>query len=96
MLEGALIALAGVLIGRFLPGRRRHPKPPKPAKPICGCTHGIHTHDPGTGRCNAQVKTYRHNGITEVLDGYADCACVRYSGPEPLPEFFAPEIGGVS
>jgi hypothetical protein len=94
MLEGALILLAGILIGRFMPARRRRAKPPKPVKPICGCTHGIQTHDPGTKRCHAQVQTYRHNGVKEVLDGYADCACVCYSGPTPYPEFYAPEIGG--
>lgn len=94
MLEGALILLAGLVIGQLMPSRRRRPRPRKPPEPICGCTHGIHTHDDGTGRCNAQVKTYRHNGTREVMDGYAACACVRYSGPTPYPEFFAQEIGG--
>jgi hypothetical protein len=94
VIEGALILLAGLVIGRFMPGRRRRPKPPKPVKPICGCTHGIQTHHPETGRCNARVQTYRHDGVKEVLAGYAACACVRYSGPQPYPEFFAPEIGG--
>lgn len=89
-----MILLAGIVIGRFLPGRRRKPRMPTPPKPVCGCTHGLQTHDPETRRCHAQVKTYRHNGISEVLDGYADCACRQYTGPEPLPEFFAQEIGG--
>jgi hypothetical protein len=97
VIEGALILIAGLLIGRFMPARRRGPKPPKPRpepKPICGCTHGIHTHDPNTKRCQARVEKYRHDGIREVMDGYAACACVHHSGPTPYPEFYAPEIGG--
>jgi hypothetical protein len=94
LVEGALILLAGILVGRFVPARRRRPKPPRPVKAVCGCTHGIQTHDPETKRCHARVKTYRHDGIKEVLDGYADCACRQYCGPTPLPEFFAQEIGG--
>lgn len=94
MIEGALILLAGVIAGRFLPNRRRR-KLPKPIKPICGCTHGFHTHNAETGECNAQVKVFRYDEVsqTEVLDGYAGCACVRYTGPTPYPEYFAPEIG---
>ena len=96
LIEGALILLAGILVGRFAPARRRRPKPPRPVEAVCGCTHGIHTHDPKTKECKASVKRYRYSTSEEreVFDKYAPCACVCYSGPEPLPEFFAQEIGG--
>lgn len=93
-LTGAGILLLGILIGRFLPGRRRQPKPPEPVKPICGCSHGVHTHDPKSGACQAQVKMYKYSPSAgrEVFDKYGPCACVRYSGPQPITEFYAPEI----
>jgi hypothetical protein len=92
MLEGALILLAGFVVGRFMPGRRRKPKPPKPIKPICGCGHGYHDHGAESGACHGQKKKYRHDGLSEVMDGYMPCTCQRYTGPTPLPEFYAPEI----
>jgi hypothetical protein len=61
MLEGALILLAGILIGwvaRSLPARRKDPKPVEAG--------------------------YEHK----------PCACRRYSGPEPMPTYYAPEIAG--
>jgi hypothetical protein len=100
VIEGALIALAGVLIGRFLPGRRRHPKPPKPApppKPVCGCTHHFAMHDPQSKACHGTVKTPEFNRAGgHVGYTYPACACRQYVGPVPMPEFFASEIGGVS
>lgn len=91
MLEGALIALAGVLVGRFLPGRRRAPKPPKPVEPRCGCGHHRSYHRDG-GKCSYNVDRY-----STARGTYRDtCSCGQYVGPEPLPEFFAPEIGAGS
>jgi len=98
VIEGALIALAGVLIGRFLPGRRRHPKTPRPTpppKPMCGCTHHYAMHDPATKACHGTVKTPQHNSIGHHVGyTYPACACRQYVGPVPMPEFFASEIGG--
>lgn len=92
MITGALILLAGIAIGwllRSLPGR----KAPKPVEAVCGCGHHHSMHNPETGTCNdtAQVRWYRYNGKP---GGYEDkrCPCRRYSGPEPLPSYFAPEI----
>jgi hypothetical protein len=96
VIEGALILLVGLVIGRFTPARRRRPKPPKPVEPICGCGHGIHDHDPDTKSCHAQTKAYRYDRIEEreVFNKYVPCTCRQYTGPTPLPEFFATEIGG--
>jgi hypothetical protein len=94
IIEGAIIALAGVLIGRFLPNRRKGPKPPKPVKPICGCEHHHAHHDPATGTCNASVDVptrYDSYGIARAWK-QSPCACRQYSGPVPMPEVYAPEI----
>lgn len=93
MLEGALIALVGVLVGRFMPGRRRGPKPIPPPQPICGCTHHFALHDPETKACHGTVKTRKHNAIGDHIGyTYPACACRQYTGPTPMPEFFANEI----
>lgn len=94
LLEGALILLAGILLGRFLPSRRKHPRQPEP---VCGCDHHHSFHDPQTGECHAQVR-----GAVTRFDAdefpiaweLVPCSCRRYSGPEPLPEVYAPEIAG--
>ena len=83
VLEGALILLAGIAIGRFTPGRRRKSKKPKP---ICGCGHGLHDH--GKDGCNAQVCYDR------LYNRWRECTCRKYVGPEPLAELYAPEITG--
>jgi hypothetical protein len=92
LLEGALILLAGILLGRILPGRRREPDLPKP---VCGCTHHHSMHDPQTGKCNAAVEVGRYNASGGwVGKDYHPCACLSYSGPVPLPSVYAPEIAG--
>jgi hypothetical protein len=86
-LEFAAVALIGVLLGRFLPDRRKGPKV-KVVKPVCGCEHHHSYHDPETGECGYVEHAYEGNGV------YADlhCPCRQYSGPQPLPEFYAPEV----
>jgi hypothetical protein len=85
MLAGGGLAILGVVVGRFLPARRRHPKPSRPAKPVCGCEHELSFHDPKTGECHSKM----------LIPGYGwnnDCTCRQYTGPEPLPEYYAPEL----
>jgi hypothetical protein len=77
LLEGAGILLSGMLAGRFWPARRKGPRPPKP---VCGCRHHASYHEAGTGPCH----------FNEHYAGY--CRCRQYTGPQPLPEFYAPEI----
>ena len=90
LLTGAAVFAAGMVTGRVWPARRRKPKP---VQPVCGCDHHYSFHDPQTGACGYGL---RH------LDGYdrrdnpiyshTQCPCLKYSGPEPLPEYYAPEI----
>lgn len=86
-LEFAAVALIGVLVGRFLPSRR---KGSKPVKPVCGCTHHHSYHDPQTGQCSGQV----YIGHWNMSDHHEPCTCRQYSGPVPLPEVYAPEVSG--
>lgn len=85
LLEGALIALAGVALGRFLPARRRTPKPLPPSKPVCGCGHHRSFHK-DAGRCQERV-------YVSYVEGHKQCGCGEYVGPEPVPAYYAPEIG---
>jgi hypothetical protein len=84
LLEGAGILLVGMLVGRFWPTRRQGPRPPRSITPICGCKHELSFHDPKTSQCHAWDK----------MPGYRplQCKCRRYTGPEPLTEYYAPEI----
>jgi hypothetical protein len=96
MLEGALILLAGILIGmgaRSLPGRRAGPKPPPAA--VCGCGHHFSYHDPKTRACGYGSRPVVR--LTSAVTEYGDvmrCPCLSYSGPEPLVTYYAPEIAG--
>jgi hypothetical protein len=94
VLEGALILLAGIIIGRLLPGRRRKAAA-KASKPVCGCTHHHAYHDAKTGQCHGMVREATHFTMlgAEIAWRQVQCTCRRYSGPEPLPEYFATEIG---
>jgi len=90
LIEGALILLAGILLGRFLPGRRRGPEP---AEAVCGCRHHYAVHDPQAGRCGATAEISLYNTRGERLGWQqVPCPCARYTGPEPLPEYVAAGI----
>ena len=88
MLEGAVIALVFFLLGRFLPGRRRGRKP---VEAVCGCRHHHSFHDPQTRACAYAERRYLGNGRYGPPER---CPCRQYAGPEPLPEYYAPEIAG--
>lgn len=99
MLIGGGVFLAGMIADRLLPPRRRGPKPRKDPKPICGCGHHHSFHDPATGQCHGMMR-----GEPIKYDSFKDptawaqvpCTCRTYSGPVPLPEYVAPEIGAGS
>ncbi len=88
-LAGGGTALGGVLLGRFLPARRG----PRPVEARCGCGHHHSFHDPATGQCHGTDRRILYSSGGADL-GYRDvpCTCRQYTGPQPLPEYFAPEI----
>jgi len=92
MLTGGIVAIGAFLAGQWLPrpGRRRI-KPPKPVQPICGCDHHHSYHDPKTGEVRGKPLQYDAYGYTTTW-GKAQCTCKQYSGPVPVPEYYAPEI----
>lgn len=93
ILDTGIQLAAGIILGWFLARRSPRQAPAEP-KPVCGCGHHYAMHDPKTGKCNVgwrePCRWNRHNVPTEWMD--ANCACLRYSGPEPLPGFYAPDI----
>lgn len=94
ILEGGAVALAGVLVGRLLPNRRRTPKPPATPKPICGCGHHFSFHTPTTGVCKGTDRRVKYSAGGSNLGPHDfPCGCQTYAGPTPMPEYFAPEIG---
>jgi hypothetical protein len=86
VIEGALIALVGVLVGRFLPGRR--PKQVKQPKAICGCTHSIGFHEGLTGHCTGLMDKWSANTGTRQVP----CTCQHYDGPKSIDTYFAPQL----
>lgn len=53
-----------------------------PAKPVCQCGHGLAFHDLKSSKCSE----FRDE------DREQPCLCRRYIGPEPLTQFYAPDI----
>lgn len=94
ILEGGICVLVGILLGRLWrrdsKGRGRDPQP------VCGCKHHYSMHDPETGRCHGKVNgkptTYGEWSSRPIAWEQVSCTCRRYSGPEPLPTYTAPEI----
>lgn len=84
-MELADYAVAGttLLIGLAV-GRRMRPKPPKPLKPICSCTHGFGSHEDGA-RCHGKVDEPTKFDMygTERAWKKVQCTCLRYDGPDP-------------
>lgn len=94
--EGILLLLAviaGYVLGRM--GRHVEPAPPKPPEAVCGCTHHYSMHDPETGGCQVSTRgqVMRKNRDSMPVEWeWLNCPCLRYCGPEPLPQYVAPEI----
>ncbi|WBQ05486.1 hypothetical protein [Kribbella sp. CA-293567] len=87
MIEGAAILLAGLLAG-YLAGRRSRPTtPPNTTGAVCSCQHSRGQHIDGKAACQATNKVSA-NGVQM----FVACSCQLYDGPEPLPQYYAPEI----
>lgn len=90
LIEGAAILLAGIGIGRWWPARRRAAKPGA-VEPVCGCEHHYSYHDPASGRCHGLTRV---PSTMSVDSHHRPCTCRVYTGPTPLPEYYAPEVTG--
>jgi hypothetical protein len=87
VIEGAAILLVGLVAG-YLAGRRsRRTPPPVTIEAICSCHHPRGQHVDGKGACQAKTKD-SVNGAQIFIP----CPCQLYDGPEPLPQYYAPEI----
>jgi hypothetical protein len=81
---------------RLSRGSHRSVRAPKQPVAVCGCSHHHSFHDPTTSECHALM-----NGNPVKFNSWKEptafeqvrCTCRQYSGPVPLPEFFAPELG---
>jgi hypothetical protein len=80
-LVGAATVLAGMAVGSRRE-RHRHSRRGDP-QPVCGCGHHASMHTSSTGPCNEQLRS------RVLRDPIGICKCQRYTGPEPLPEFYA-------
>ena len=86
--SGAGATLVGIVIGRI-----QRPKRTSNSKPMCGCGHALALHDVDSRKCHGTI-TRPHYWASGSRNGreHVDCNCRQYDGPQPLPEFFAPEI----
>lgn len=88
LLVGAGIFAGGMAVGRVAQVRSR-PRTVKSSKPVCGCEHELAYHDPKTGECHAEISRF----VYDIGDyQWRQCTCCRYTGPEPLTSYYAPEL----
>lgn len=88
LFDGGGLVIAGVILGRFLPARRKNPKLKPPSEPICGCGHHFSFHAPATGICKGTNRRVKYSGGgSNVGQHDFPCGCQVYSGPTPMPEF---------
>ena len=80
----------GWLLGRHA-RLRRTPNQPGQPQPICLCGHHYGTHDSATGGCGAQSKErFQGRPGGDYCDVWIPCACVRYTGPQPVEQYWVP------
>lgn len=101
MIDPVSVAIALALLGAgWLAGRHARlkatPKPPVPVQPYCLCDHHYGAHDPDTGACNeSEVHSFfsdKRGKYQEALD----CACLRYTGPQPVEQYWVPPAADMS
>jgi len=96
MIEGALILLVGVVVGRMLPNRQKT-QLTQPEEPYCGCDHHLAMHDSKTGVCHEQVETGHTKPVMSPGRTYVlyretlteQCNCRQYVGPIPADQVLA-------
>lgn len=92
MIEGALILLFGIIIGRVMPSRIGSTKQ-KALEAKCGCDHHLSKHDPKTGTCAGTVTnpnfSFDHYTHARNNPKVIPCPCKQYVGPTPAEQFFS-------
>jgi hypothetical protein len=83
LVTGAALVGVGWAAGR----RRKRATSGETVVARCGCGHDIAMHDPQSQQCHAEIKR-RVYGMTH----WARCGCRRYTGPQPITDFFAPPL----
>lgn len=83
---GAGLVGAGWLLGRVA----RLKASPKQPKPVCMCGHHYGTHDPESGACDVAGIEQRWTSSKGYHDVRTACPCVRYTGPQPVEQFWVP------
>lgn len=83
----AVTFVAGWLVGRH---GRLH-KAAAPVRPICECGHHFGDHE-GPGHCNAEVVQATWIPSSGYRDLWVPCACLKYTGPVPLDQFWTPPL----
>jgi hypothetical protein len=92
-----LIAAALFAVGWLLGRHARLKSTPKQPKPICLCGDHYGTHDPVTGECQAQEKErFQQDAGGFSRDVWVRCACVRYTGPQPVEQYWVPPAADMS
>lgn len=87
VLVAAVVFVAGWLAGRHA----RLKSAPKQPKPICMCGHHYGTHDPENGICQTQyVERFQERPTSGHKDIWVSCDCVRYTGPQPVEQYWVP------
>jgi hypothetical protein len=89
LLEGAVIAVGAFLAGQWLPRPRLRRGTPKPSGPVCGCKRELAYHDPKSGQCHSLMYVPTTG---RASSHHEPCKCKQYTGPQALPEYYAPEI----
>lgn len=93
---GAVLFIAGMVFGRTARLRARKTYKPKVTQPICGCGHHFSLHDPKTKACHGSFDSWNDPINKAAGASTRGCGCRQYSGPTPLPEYYAPEIGSTA
>jgi hypothetical protein len=93
LVQDIVILSVGLFLGMLL--RMRQNSSAKLPEAVCGCEHHHAMHDPVTGHCHALIngEPLKYNSWKEPTAWtQVQCPCRRYSGPEPLPVYYAGEI----
>lgn len=87
MVIAAGLLATGWLLGRYARLRRS----PKPLQPVCLCGHHYGSHDPERGECMTEfVRTFNYQQV------WRPCSCVRYTGPQPVEQYWVPPSADMS